>query len=215
MKFNIDSPVFQFLGTLVDFVALNLLFLITCIPVITIGPALSALYTVTMREARGEHGYILKPYLQAFRSNFTSGVKLFLIYLLAGAIFLFNIGFWMNVSNVVLFILIAVTILYIFSFLYVFALNARFENTIKQTIKNSLCIPFTSPGTTLCMALIPAAVILLCWLMPAFRILVFFFGFSFVAYCESFLLVKVFKKFEPEEVLDEAAEAVSAANESL
>ena len=39
MKFNIDSPVFQFLGTLADFTLLNLVFLVSCIPVVTIGTA--------------------------------------------------------------------------------------------------------------------------------------------------------------------------------
>ena len=52
MKFNIESPFFQFMNTLATFIGLNVLFLILCLPIITIGPALKALYTVTMQEAR-------------------------------------------------------------------------------------------------------------------------------------------------------------------
>lgn len=54
MKINLDSPVIVFLTTVADFMMLNILFILCCAPVITIGPAVSALYTITMREARHE-----------------------------------------------------------------------------------------------------------------------------------------------------------------
>lgn len=50
MKFNIDSPVFTFMGTFADYVLLNCIFLISCIPIITIGPAVTALVSVTMKD---------------------------------------------------------------------------------------------------------------------------------------------------------------------
>ena len=45
MKINLDSPVIVFLTTVADFMMLNILFILCCAPVITIGPAVSALYT--------------------------------------------------------------------------------------------------------------------------------------------------------------------------
>ena len=48
MKINLDSPVIVFLTTVADFMILNILFILCCAPVITIGPAVSALYTITM-----------------------------------------------------------------------------------------------------------------------------------------------------------------------
>ena len=51
MKINLDSPVIVFLTTVADFMMLNILFILCCAPVITIGPAVSALYTITMRES--------------------------------------------------------------------------------------------------------------------------------------------------------------------
>lgn len=70
MKINLDSPVIVFLTTVADFMMLNILFILCCAPVITIGPAVSALYTITMREARHEGGYIFKPFFKAFKNNF-------------------------------------------------------------------------------------------------------------------------------------------------
>ena len=56
MKLNINSPVLQFLNTFTEFVLLKAVFLLTCIPLITIGASITALYTGTLREARGEEG---------------------------------------------------------------------------------------------------------------------------------------------------------------
>lgn len=72
MKFNIDSPVFQFLGTLADFTLLNLVFLVSCIPVVTIGPAVCALFSVVLGEVRGEHGDMVRTYMRAVKENFRS-----------------------------------------------------------------------------------------------------------------------------------------------
>ena len=52
MKFwAIDSPVMRVLGRLGDIIILNMIFVAGCIPVLTIGTSLSALYTVAMKMA--------------------------------------------------------------------------------------------------------------------------------------------------------------------
>ena len=67
MKTTLANPVLDFINTLCNFVVLNLVFLISCLPVITIGTALSSLYYVTLREARGEYGYLVRTYIKEFR----------------------------------------------------------------------------------------------------------------------------------------------------
>lgn len=69
MKTTLANPVLDFINTLCNFVVLNLVFLISCLPVITIGTALSSLYYVTLREARGEYGYLVRTYIKEFRKN--------------------------------------------------------------------------------------------------------------------------------------------------
>ena len=69
MKTTLANPVLDFINTLCNFVVLNLVFLISCLPVITIGTALSSPYYVTLREARGEYGYLVRTYIKEFRKN--------------------------------------------------------------------------------------------------------------------------------------------------
>ena len=76
MKTTLANPVLDFINTLCNFVELNLVFLISCLPVITIGTALSSLYYVTLREARGEYGYLVRTYIKEFRKNLNPALLL-------------------------------------------------------------------------------------------------------------------------------------------
>ncbi|MGN0405174.1 MAG: YesL family protein [Bariatricus sp.] len=209
MKFNPNNPVFQFLETLTDFVVLNLTFLVTCIPIITIGPALCALYSVTLREARGEQGYMFRPYLTAFKKNLKNGTALFAIYVFAGAVLIYNFAFWTQVhmflGNVILVILSFCAVIYILSLCYVFALSARFENTIRQTIKNSVLIALSHLKQTGILILLLLLPLVLAYISAVFKIFLTIFGFAFLAYCRSFPLVKVFEQYEPTAKSDESA----------
>ena len=99
MKSKAMNPVLDFINTLCNFVALNLVFLITCLPVITIGTALSSLYYVTLREARGEYGYLVRTYLREFKNNFKKGTIAFAILFLIAAMIGWFLTFYIHVST--------------------------------------------------------------------------------------------------------------------
>lgn len=46
--FNLDSPIFRFLATVFDFFLLNVVALLLCLPVVTAGAAITALYRVVL-----------------------------------------------------------------------------------------------------------------------------------------------------------------------
>ena len=208
MKFNTEGPLFQFLGSFSDFVILNILFLITCIPLVTIGPAISALYTITLREARNEQGYIVHSYLFALKENFKRSFLLFVLYALVGSILLYNLAFWAQIKTglgtAFLIVIACCTLLYVISLLYVFALSARFENSLKQTVKNSLLIALANPMQTLFILLITLIGFTLAYVSPIIRVFLVIFGFAFLAYCTSFPLTKVFSKYEEANEVQEA-----------
>ena len=58
--FNMDSPIMRFLSRLCDLMILNILCLICCIPIVTIGASITALYSVTLKMVKGEDSYIAK-----------------------------------------------------------------------------------------------------------------------------------------------------------
>lgn len=201
MKFDPEGPFFEFMNTLAAFIGLNILFLITCLPIITIGPSLTALYTVTLQEARKEDGYIFSTYFKAFKQNFPQSAVAFLIQLTVGSVFLFNIVFWGNQNtvsgNAILLVLTLFTTLLAFSFLYTFPLMARFRNSLKQTFKNSVFIAICNPRTTFSLLGIQVLCILACLIIPQAKVFMILVGFSFLAYCNSHVLTKLFSTLEP------------------
>ncbi len=200
MRFNTESSIFQFLGMLADYTILNIIFLITCIPIVTIGPAITALFSVTMQNVRNEGSSMIKLYFYAFRRSFWSSLALFFVYFVVGFILIFNFSFWLTLhtamANIALVFLILFALLYLFSFFYIFALTARFENTLRQTIKNSVLLALANPRQTILLSLIFIIFVALIYVSNIFRVFLMIFGFAFFAYCASFPLTKVFEKYE-------------------
>ena len=77
--FSPDSPVGRVISLLADLVALNLLFLFSCMPVITVGAACGALYHTVHAMLAGQGGVVSREYFRSFRSCFVRGTVLFLI----------------------------------------------------------------------------------------------------------------------------------------
>ena len=203
MKFRLDSPLMEFMNTTANFVGLNLVFLLTCIPIITIGPAIAALYQVLMREARGEHGYLVKSYFHYFKEMFLQGMLTFLLYIGIGLVVVYSFFFWRSFDGYAA-IAVSVILAIIFIFLlcsmtYVFPLMARFQNTFKQTIKNANIMALVNGKYTFILLILHLFVNGMMWLFPAARIFMLLIGFAFCAYCFSFLYVKLFKNYEPQD----------------
>lgn len=202
MRINLDSPVIEFVSTVADYMLLNVLFLLTCLPVITIGPSVSALYAVMMKEVRHENTEILKMYLRAFKSSFRVSFGLSLIYTGLGVIIGFSLLFWWKqrlfsyISMVSIVFMSVGSLIYVFSLLYVFALSARFENDIIETVKNAFILAICNLKETLLLCFILIAVSVLIFYIKISFLWIGFIGCSAVAYIQSKLYVVVFSKYE-------------------
>ena len=163
--FNLDSPVMVFLSKVANLMILNVLTIICCIPIFTAGAAITALYYVTIKMARGDDPYIIKGYFKSFKENFKQATIIWLIML----------G------------------------LYIFPVLSRFDNTVKNTFRNAFLISFMNlPKSVLIVIihLIPVALLLVTIQALPF---LFLLGVPAVAYFSSLLYVGIFKRFEPEE----------------
>ena len=86
--FNPKSAATRFLTGLCNLIIVNLLFIITCIPVFTIGASLTALYRITIAILAGDNPAIFKDYFRAFRDNFLKATLLELLYAVVSAFFI-------------------------------------------------------------------------------------------------------------------------------
>lgn len=180
--FHPDSPVVRFLSKAADLIALNLIWLICCLPVFTIGPSTTAMYCVARKIARGEWPAILKTFFQSFRSNFKQSFLVSMVLLVPTALvlaylFLTTSGALNELAWIKYFCFLAMVILgFICS--YVYPLLAGFDNTIGNTLKNAVLLPFANPF----LAVIVTALNLL----PVFLMLI---NFEMFITCSFFWLV--------------------------
>ena len=85
--FGENNPVWKAINRYADMLLTGVLFVITCLPVVTIGASLCAFYYTAMDSLRKEDGYIFKRYFSSFGKNFKKATILWLI-MLTGCIFL-------------------------------------------------------------------------------------------------------------------------------
>lgn len=205
--FSPDSPAVKFLWKVADLVALNLVWLICCIPIVTIGPSTAAMYCVARDIAKGEWPGILKSFFKAFKENFKQSLLVFLILLIpicliAVYLFLASSGaldhsVWLKVFCYLAALIIG------FVWTYVFPLIAQFDNTLGNTLKNAILLPLANPFVAvLCTALNLLPVILLMISVDVFASAGFFWlvlGGSLTAVINSRLLGQLFRHFTPKE----------------
>lgn len=89
--FDPNNDFFSFLGDLVDVVGLSILWLFCCLPVVTIGPACTALYHTVFRGLRQRQNGRYLRFLECFRENLKQGVIVTLLCLPAGLVFYFGL----------------------------------------------------------------------------------------------------------------------------
>ena len=74
--FNMDNKFFTVMGRVADLIMLNVVFLICCLPIVTIGASLTALHYVTLKMTRNEESYIIRSFFKSFKSEQIFGTKL-------------------------------------------------------------------------------------------------------------------------------------------
>lgn len=202
--FVIDSPVMRFLGRIGDIIILNLIFVVTALPVVTVGMALSALYTVAMKLARGEDPSVLREYIRAFWRNRKPATICWLIMAAAGALIFLDFrlagAFGGTLYTVVRLLLAMIFGVWMLTFLYLFPYIARFENTVFHSVKNALFLSAAHlPSTVMMLVISIGLAVITLFTSRTFvigTIWWFFAGFAAVAYTQSFLLCRIFSKYE-------------------
>lgn len=198
--FAADGKLAGFLNRIGYLIVLNLLTIVCCIPIFTAGAAMTALYSVTLRLVRKEDEKIVTGYFRAFRDNFRQAT---LIWIPGGALAIFMLfdvyllrsvaGIFGQVYRIFLFILVLFLAMVM---LHAFAVLARFDNTIKNTVKNALLFCVGHIGTAILMLgamLIPVILLTVSYRFLSVDILL---GISGPAYLTGIYFTSLFKRYE-------------------
>lgn len=200
--FDMDNVVFRFFKIFGYVWWLHILWLVTSIPVITMGASTTALCYSSMKLRERDEN-VTKNFFRSFKENFKQSTVIFLIMLLLGAVLIFDIITCSQLDsipgNVVKCCALALLIPYCMVLFYVFALQAKFVNSVKNTFRNSILVALKNIGYTLCIFIIVATVIILNTTIVLANFVTIAMGEGIVMYVLSAYYNKIFDKIILEE----------------
>ena len=202
--FSMDNKFFTFMNKVADLCILNIICLVCCIPIVTAGASITAMYYVTLKMVRNEEAYIVRSFFKSFKDNFKQATIINLIMIAVGAVLYLDLNVAKNMpgsaGQIFHVIFMAFVIIYYVLFLYVYPILARFYNTLFMAIRH---LPYT-----VVMVLIGLCPLLLLFIdsyqiQSTLFVLFLVMGFGVIAYCNSFFLVKIFDHYMPKEENEE------------
>ena len=208
--FNYDNPIWRFVGRLGDMILLNVLWILCSIPIVTIGASTTALYYCTLKIVRNEDDGDIKMFFRSFKLNFKQATIIWIPMLLLIMLLVFDFNFFGSVlagagtARILLQgITIAMMVIWIFVFTYVWPLLSRFDNTVKNTVTNAAYMSIRYLGSTLSMLISDVIIIAIGYValfymawITAFMVLM---GYPLLAWINSTMLDHIFEKYMPKQ----------------
>ncbi len=197
--FSVESPLYKFMQSLWDILKLNFMWIIFCIPIVTIGGSTIAAFSVLLRMSEDQEGNVIKDFWKAFKENWKQGILIGLLPPICFEAVFLDFQLYKAVENGGLGILIVgcfSAYIFIFCLIYVFPLLARYDNTVINSIKNSFRIGMKFFGRTfLLLAIIAVEVLIIFW-NPTTKFVGALIGPACIMYTISGVAMHIFRKIE-------------------
>lgn len=207
--FSYDSILSRFLYLVADIVTLHFLWLLCSLPVFTIGASTTALYYSAMKRIRTDEGYVSKNFFKAFKANFRQSTIIWLIMAAIGIILYVDLRIGMAAPGLLgRIMLISCSVLLIPFFLillYIFPVQAKFDNPIRDNFKNAILMSLHNIHYSLLMAAIIAIFVFLGLFYQPFIGVMLVCGAGLLGYLLSNIFVQIFRKYLPDELKHDAA----------
>ena len=204
--FDPEGGVMKVLSRIADLAVLNILWMICCIPVVTAGAATTALFDMCLKMVKNRESYIVRGYMKSLKNNFKKAtiiwMAVFVILLVLGMDFRIMCYWENNLRYPMLVMVLLALLLVVFVLVYVFALIAKFENTVLEYVRNAFFMSLKHFPATLVLVVILGIQIYACLFVLTndqyLPVLVLFGGSAF-AYLMAYVHQKVFKNYTNEE----------------
>lgn len=186
MRIDPDNSFVHVMTAVFDVTIAYILYILCCMPVVTIGAATTALHTTLFSVADDTCGSVLRKFFGSFKENFKISSLLWLIFAAVGAVVVADVvicfGFDMAQESGILYAMRGITVscvvFYTLMSHYTFAGVAKFKVTWKQALRNALLFLTKYPLRSLAIFLLTAAEAFclymgLIWALPVVIVLVY------------------------------------------
>ena len=170
-----------FFAKVADFFLLTCFWLLTSLPLVTVGASTAAVFYVLMKIRKNEQGPLWQTYIASFKENLKQSVFIWLLYAfiaLDAAILLsilirreYLAAAELGPGGRYFAALLVLCLLYAAMLVYAAALQAAFRQTVRQCLTAAFAPPFGRPLTTLYIPAVLCAVGLAVWFFPPLAML--------------------------------------------
>ena len=202
-----EGSIIYFMTKAGQVIILNIIWLITCIPIFTIGTATTSFYYAMMKNIRRNRSYPVVEYFASFKRTFVSGsiltvcigIWLFLLYHLYGLAMLQPTETSIFLGRMYL----ALAVITLAVVIYLFPVLSRFTMKLTSMVKLSFVMAIRYIGFTILM-LVGTGVLIWAWMFYLPMPTVFFLPGAWCFVC-TFMIEKALRKYMPAPKEDEDA----------
>lgn len=197
--FSVDGPLYKFMNTLTNIFVLSILWLLTSIPVLTVGISTVAVFDVTLKMVDDEEGYVWKQYFKAWKQNWKQGLPLGILTLICTYAIYLDFQFFHALETHPIILLFAGFIgafLFGCTFLYAYPQVARYDNKLHIILRNSYRMAIKYFGWTLLMFFVCTVEVLAFLWNGTTEFLGILIGPGCIIYTISAITKKVFRSLE-------------------
>jgi len=172
-------------------IKLNIIFILSCIPIITIGPAIGAMTTVTIKMVQDQPSDPFYDFREGFKKNWKSSFISGIIAVITMFISYLVIRFCMLsdgvIYNLVISIMIVIIVLLGVLWMYVYPMIVKVELPLKVIFKNAFLLSIANIKQSfvvflLCVALFEGSILFMPFTLP----IILLFTFSSISFISSF-----------------------------
>lgn len=203
--FSADGTFFSVCSKIVDMAVITFLWVVGCVPIVTILTSTASMYHTTVKCVRFDRGKASRDFIEAYKKNLKQGIGLTVLYGIIGVIIGFvdyKMVFLAQSRTSVMFIfslgMFIVTCLYLVNLLWIVPVFSRFSNTFGNIIRLNFVISFRYIIRSILMFVIIAAGIILVLASVPIVILMP----SLIMFLISYLSEPVLHKFMPKQEED-------------
>lgn len=193
---NLNSPFFRLITNIGNLILVSILWLIGCIPIVTIGASTAALYYTGVKVIRHGRGYLFSSFLQSYRSNLKQGIVVTLLGILISFVLYMDFRYItaLDAAPQYLVAIYQICMTFFASLLiYLVATMSRFSVSFFQLLKLSVFMMIRHFYYTIVMLVLLITVIILMMAVP-FSVL-FLPGIYILL--TSLIMEKVLQKYTP------------------
>ena len=189
MEFTGRGRFFGIVSRISDLIVLGCIFILTSLPIFTLGASCTALYYSVAKSIRFEEGKPVREYFKAWKANFIQSSLATVIYLLltAGLVYTVLIS-----SDIIMIIAAAFAgLILVSSFIYFFPVLSRFTVSVKACFQISVFFAVHYIVKTFMLLLtLGLCIIVFCRIPVALPVLIPFFAFY-----TTFFMEGIFKEY--------------------